>query len=716
MANWRKWLGLADRTAPAPEPAAPAERPDPTEIGATGTPIFGGYLRDQGEYNADLVGFSAFPIYEKMRRSDGQVAATLMAMKLPLRGAEWSVVPPDQPTPVEEEAADFIRECLFEGVNFKAVIENALLMLDFGCAAHEDVWAVDGNRVRLRKLAPRLPVTFQRWIVDADETLKGIEQYGAKADTYVTTTVPINKLALFSFQQEGSNFAGRSVLRPMYQHWYIKNSLYKIDAISCERNGMGVPWVKMGPNSSAEDRKLAHEWVQRLTTHERTGIVLPPEWEFGLEGVKGTLRDPKDSIAHHNVAISKAGLAQFIDLGQSESGNRALGQTMGDFFYLSLQATADVIAKALTQTTISRLVRFNFGAIRPPQLVAQKIFALKFETMWAALKDLAQSGLVQGDDELETYLRKQMGLPEAGPNPRPRPQPQQAIPPADGPGGGEPGAPGRKSSARLADSPPRLMRQPRGPEKCLALAEIVSALDRGRDDVAAAIRKTRPAIQAEIVNKLVNAPIREMHRVSIAPDEKLIAQVEAALRGVYDFGAAQVDGERERQAAGGQPADAAAIRLADVRSKRRKTREPLGVYADATVSEVINNLTQRATNVALEWMRRPGDATKGEIIRSIEDELDAQSDKWIDGAASKGVNEAFADGRAAGYEAYRDLISEVQYSALLDINCCENCAAADGATGATPDDIPDVPNPDCDGGEKCRCVHVFVFADEVGNG
>jgi hypothetical protein len=55
----------------------------------------------------------------------------------------------------------------------------------------------------------------------------------------------------------------------------------------------------------------------------------------------------------------------------------------------------------------------------------------------------------------------------------------------------------------------------------------------------------------------------------------------------------------------------------------------------------------------------------------------------------------------------------VLYSALLDPNTCDPCSEADGQEGETPDDIPDVPNPDCDGGDKCRCVHVYVFSDET---
>jgi hypothetical protein len=48
---------------------------------------------------------------------------------------------------------------------------------------------------------------------------------------------------------------------------------------------------------------------------------------------------------------------------------------------------------------------------------------------------------------------------------------------------------------------------------------------------------------------------------------------------------------------------------------------------------------------------------------------------------------------------------------MLDFNCCGNCAAADGAEG-TEDEVPSVPNEECDGGDRCRCVIVAVFKDE----
>ena len=678
------WLGLAEgRQARGPAPQA--------EVGTTGTPFFAGYLRDLGEYNPTLEGLSAFSTYEKMRRSDAQVAATLMSMKLPIRSAEWTVTAPENATPVEQEAADLVRECLLEEIKFDAVIRNALLMLDFGCAAHADHWYVDGNRIRIKKLKPLLPVTFARWLTDAEENLVAIEQYGAMGNTYVTKLVEAERLALFTFEQEGANFAGRSMLRACYQHWYIKSNLYKIDAISCERNGMGVPYMIMGENAKKEDRETALAYVTQLSTHERAGIVLPNGWTFGLKGVEGSLRDPKESISHHNMMIAMSALAQFMMLGQTAGGNRALGESLGDFFYMGLQATAKAISEELSRTTIRRLCDYNFaGLTRYPKVVAQKIQGIEFGTLYAALKELAGAGLVQGDDELEAYLRKTMGLPEAGGQPRKRPEPVA------------PAGHNLKVMPPVQASELTLRREARGAEKCLTLAAIVGELDRGRDEIAAALRRARGRVQKEVVNKLVNTPVRNLHRVSIAPDAKVLAEVEQILLGVYEFGLNQVAEERTRQV----PATAGILRAAD-------TRAPLGIYADGVVGEFTNNLVARAANVALDWLRRPAGATKGETILSIEAELDGQSDKWMDGVASKGTNEAFAEGRADGYEEHKDEISSVIYSALLDLNTCEACAAADGEEGATPGDIADVPNPDCDGGDKCRCVHVYVFADEI---
>jgi hypothetical protein len=142
------------------------------------------------------------------------------------------------------------------------------------------------------------------------------------------------------------------------------------------------------------------------------------------------VRDPKESISHHNMMISMAALQMFMQLGQTETGSRAVGNVMGDFFGMALHATARQIARVINWTTIARLVDYNFAGVeRYPELVPQKILALKFTEVQAALANLAREGLVQADDELEGRLRQELGLPEAG-TPRVKPEPRAAVAPA----------------------------------------------------------------------------------------------------------------------------------------------------------------------------------------------------------------------------------------------------------------------------------------------
>ena len=72
--------------------------------GLPGTPIFHGFLEDFGEYNPQLEGLTAIRTYEKMRRSDAQVAATLLACELPIRAANWDVLPAS-PAALDREIA-----------------------------------------------------------------------------------------------------------------------------------------------------------------------------------------------------------------------------------------------------------------------------------------------------------------------------------------------------------------------------------------------------------------------------------------------------------------------------------------------------------------------------------------------------------------------------------------------------------------------------------
>src|SRR5579875_390285 len=395
--------------------------------GLPGTPIFHGFLEDFGEYNPQLEGLTAIRTYEKMRRSDAQVAATLLACELPIRAAHWDVMPASS-DPLDREIAQFVKDNLFGGLEYVSpsgvknsqswdeVVRNALLMLAFGAAAHEEIYAIDGDRVRLARLAPRLPITFYRWITDvAGETLLALNLYGYRNSNFESVEIPVDRLAVFTFNKEGANFFGRSMLRPAYMHWYIKHSLYRIDAIAGERNGLGIPTIEQAPNASKEDRQAAAKWVTQLAAHEKTGIALPAGWKLTLQGVQGQVRDLFNSIEHHNIEISRTALAFFMNLGQSSksSGNRALGQEMTDFFYLAVQATAEQIARTITETAVRRLVDYNWdGVERYPTLTVSNIRARSLDETLTALAQLATAKIVAPYPELAQHVARELGLPQ----------------------------------------------------------------------------------------------------------------------------------------------------------------------------------------------------------------------------------------------------------------------------------------------------------------
>jgi hypothetical protein len=449
--------GLGDAGVTAPLRPAPAPTPGSLSIsaprgdlsatfGVSGTPITSGFLLDLGEYNPELVGRNAIPTYEKMRRSDAQVRATLAACKLPILSAKWEILPDDSQQPGvrspksvgpgtrdqgrrTKEVAEFVRENLFGGLEFKgstgawvsqswqAVIYNALLMLDFGCAIHEDVWTVDGDQIRLRCLPSRLPLTFYRWHTEADgETLLALEQYGYRRQEFLNCLLPADKIGRFTYQQEGANFWGIALQRAMYPHWYIKSKLYRLDAIANERNSLGIPVFRLAPGFSSQDKEAAYSYVTQLASHEATGLVEPPgDATTGLRivGYEGNLRDVLPSIQHQNEMISRAALNTFMDLGQSAHGSRALGATATDFFMLGLQSVADQIALDITNSTVRRLVELNFGDDAPcPRLVAGNVQARSFADMTTGLVSLAQQGLIVSENNLRRHIREKLALPE----------------------------------------------------------------------------------------------------------------------------------------------------------------------------------------------------------------------------------------------------------------------------------------------------------------
>ncbi len=151
--------------------------------------------------------------------------------------------------------------------------------------------------------------------------------------------------------------------------------------------------------------------MTQLAAHEKTGLALPNGAEFKLVGIEGRIREILPSLEYHKQQIATSCLAMFMELGQTRTGSRSLGESQTDFFLLATQNTADHIAHQIRNSTIRRLTQWNFGPDAPvPYLIPANVQARSIETMSGIIAQLAQAGAWISDRSSVNQVRHELGF------------------------------------------------------------------------------------------------------------------------------------------------------------------------------------------------------------------------------------------------------------------------------------------------------------------
>lgn len=385
--------------------------PDMRELGSSSASPFTSYLRS--EYNWELAGTRGLQKYDEMRKSDGTVRGTLRQIKTPILGARWFVDAASESVR-DQNAADFVWWNLTQAMSvpFGQIIQESLLMLDFGYYMFEKVWAEGrwNNRDVLywKKLAPRHPIDVEDWKFDAHGGPARVLMVNPDPNDSDPLPIKIAKLLVMSFDKEAGNIQGISVLRSAFKHWYYKEMLYKIDAIQKERHGIGVPVVKLPPNFTPGDRDLAQAMGRNLRTNETAHLVLPPNWDVFFAKLEGQPVNALKSAEHHDLQIQKNIMAPFLDepVGADEMGT----------FHAACRFIAEIIADTFNKYAIPQLIGYNFERVGVPRLRATNIGSkADLRTLSFALRNFIGAKVVTPDDRLEMYIRDISDLPPMDP-------------------------------------------------------------------------------------------------------------------------------------------------------------------------------------------------------------------------------------------------------------------------------------------------------------
>lgn len=744
------------------EPSTP--KPDTAELGATGY----GYSVGSGttgskalakrlrnlEENYKLYERNGYKLYDRMRFSDPKVAGLLRAMRLPILGAQRRVEPADPEDERAKEIADFVADNLFAGLtdSWRDTLCQFLLYLCHGHAPFEIVWKMQDGKARIERFAYRPPST----IATSDIYLVGgrIDHIHQVTETGESCDIPGEKLLWFCNEREGDNWRGTSLLRPMFKPWFAAERLEVLALIAADRmNGVPVATAPEGgwatDSTGADISAKVDAALAAFCQSENGYFNLPPGASFQLHASNASIGDLIALKQSHQQDMSNVAIAQVLDLGKTETGSRALGNTMSDMFADSLSAIAADIEDTLNAKggPIEQLVAYNFAGADGliPRFRFGAISRLDLKTFAAGLYQCWQMGMPFGAETWE-WIRKELDLPAH----KAEDEVAAPAPPKDGPGSGAPGTnpasadtsqpqaenePGPVTACEhehvhLADG--AYWRPPTRLETFVDLADIGARMDAAPAELRTKTQTTRNALTAELIKRVQAAvatgdvaKVAALAQAKAPMVDKLTAEIRALYADAFAAGKAQVASELARQKAGTPvvaqimedrqgKSIAAAERKKPPKAPAASTPPPylddVAAYIDEQAAVTARQIANAAVSTAA------AEAMRAYVTGLTADALTTAITRASDEAALRAgvtVTQIMVTGRADEALANREQIATAYISAILDDRTCQVCEDDDGTEMSLDEGLSFVGNPDCEGGAACRCVALFEYLEEA---
>lgn len=409
---------------------------------------FGSYVSGHNVKTPEMNWPLCLEVFEDMADQDGQVGSSLDAIVTPIlatgkrldpRGCRDEVVehiandlgvqimgaeePDDDPENPEQFTARTRRRGRFNlDEHFAIAVPDKL---QYGHAVFEQVYFPPDEQgiYHLRKLGFRPPRTIALWDIAPDGGLRAIEQwapghlspgYGSFITGPRGVRLPVTRLVVYVNNKRGGNWPGKSVLRTSYKYWVLKDRLHRRYDIMTERNGMGIP-VYTAAGTSPAEVAAGQDIADSTRMGDDSGISLPRGAEMELMGTTGQIPDLLLGMKYYDELIARSMLANILNLGQNRgTGSWALGTTLQDVLSLRTQAIAGETRDTFNNHVIEDDVQLNYGEDEPaPKLVFDEIGS-KNDAVVAAIATLVQQGVLKADEDLETFVRTTLGLPQRG--------------------------------------------------------------------------------------------------------------------------------------------------------------------------------------------------------------------------------------------------------------------------------------------------------------
>lgn len=370
-------------------------------------------------------------IFEEMGNDDA-IASAIGARYQDINAANW-LVQSDDDSDLGQQIKSFVEDNLYP------VLDQLLRWLgqgpiQYGFALIEPVfeWSDEpftssvtrgtvtrpttslGRRMLyLRRLAHiRQPAVYHFKIAPTGE-LTFAHQYVFNGTEFKDVEIPASKLLVRTYDRQGDDYYGVPPMRRIYKAWKIKQQYELLAAMHADRFAVGVPTLTEPQGGlSPTDRAL---WMTQATnwrSGSNSGLSVPNGSKVEITTAQGGMFDGVlNFVKLYNLQINKVFSTQQNELGSTQTGARAVGETFDEQRQGVIQADCEDIASVINNMLIVPLVKWNFGpqktypAFNPSQRVkAQKAAA-------PDIVSLTTAGYLHPRPEDEAFVRDAYEMP-----------------------------------------------------------------------------------------------------------------------------------------------------------------------------------------------------------------------------------------------------------------------------------------------------------------
>lgn len=378
---------------------------------------------------------NAFDTYRDMKM-DPIISGSMSWVKSVISKSDFNLVPHKKATQKEKKLTSVINQS-FSELSFrkKAIVDNILQMLDYGCSLHEVVLKRKGDHVVFGNISPIHLASVQRFEYRGGKLekllLNPAENDGLLIIKDHQVDISGEKILNFRLEPDQDFPLGRSMLYGCYRPWRTKLIVDEYNTIGAAKNlstvvelQMPMEYINDFLNDPASDNAQYAEsmltQIELLHAGKSSYVVVPSDTQqngVGLFGIKplsnnANTYDAEKSISRYNKEILFALQTQVLNLGNNSQGSFALASNSTSLLGLWLENVFSIMEDELSRA-VELCWRAN-GANRD-HLPSVKFNDIDEEDMAAfaeSMSKLVSAGLITANENDDEAIRERFELPQ----------------------------------------------------------------------------------------------------------------------------------------------------------------------------------------------------------------------------------------------------------------------------------------------------------------